>query len=333
MVDNAFPLFLHIMHSFSSLLTRFEEFFHQHHFPATPSTLYEPCSYLLAMGGKRVRPVLCMMSHELFAELNDNVMNTALAIELFHNFTLMHDDIMDAAPLRRGMPTVHEKFGTNTAILSGDVMNIYSYVHLNKIHSEFIHTVMDLFNKTAIEICEGQQLDMDFEKRNRISMEEYIDMISLKTSVLLATSLQLGGILAGATQGCCEVLYDFGKTLGIAFQLKDDYLDAFGDPAKTGKQIGGDILANKKTFLPIKALELAGVDGEARYDALLARTDAGKVNDTLAFFRETGAEAALRDAMMEYSERAYTLLEKVPVISHRKKHLHDVADMLLKRDY
>lgn len=321
------------MHPFSELLTRFNQFFDQHHFPASPSTLYEPCSYLLKMGGKRVRPVLCMMSHELFAELNDNVMNTALAIELFHNFTLMHDDIMDAAPLRRGLSTVHEKYGVNTAILSGDVMNIYSYVHLNKIHSEFIHIVIDLFNKTAIEICEGQQLDMDFEKRSRISMDEYIHMISLKTSVLLATSLQLGGILAGATQGCCEVLYDFGKTLGIAFQLKDDYLDAFGDPAKTGKQIGGDILANKKTFLPIKALELSGPEGEARYDALLARTDDKKVEDTLAFFRETGAEAALREAMTAYSEQAYALLQKVPVISNRKKHLQDVADMLLKRDY
>ncbi|MBU3677336.1 MAG: polyprenyl synthetase family protein [Chitinophagaceae bacterium] len=321
------------MHAFPELLTRFNAFFDAHHFPAQPASLYEPCSYLLKMGGKRVRPVLCMMSHELFAELNENVMNTALAIELFHNFTLMHDDIMDAAPLRRGLPTVHAKYNINTAILSGDVMNIYSYVHLNKIHSEFIHIVIDLFNKTAIEICEGQQLDMDFEQRSRISMEEYIHMISLKTSVLLATSLQLGGILAGATQGCCEVLYEFGKTLGIAFQLKDDYLDAFGDPAKTGKQVGGDILANKKTFLPIKALELGGPDAAKTYDALLARNDEQKVADTLTFFNATGAEAALRDAVTAYSEKAYALLEKVPVISNRKKHLHDVADMLLKRDY
>lgn len=321
------------MHAFPELLAQFNEFFDAHHFPEQPATLYEPCSYLLKMGGKRVRPVLCMMSHELFAELNDNVLNTALAIELFHNFTLMHDDIMDAAPLRRGLPTVHEKYNVNTAILSGDVMNIYSYVHLNKIHSEFIHTVIDLFNKTAIEICEGQQLDMDFEKRNRISMEEYIHMISLKTSVLLATSLQLGGILAGATQGCCEVLYDFGKTLGIAFQLKDDYLDAFGDPNKTGKQVGGDILANKKTFLPIKAIELGGAEIAQSLDELFARNDHQKVADTLALFQSTGAEAALRNAMTAYSEKAYALLDKVPVISHRKKHLRDVTDMLLQRDY
>ena len=321
------------MHAFPELLAQFNEFFDAHHFPEQPATLYEPCSYLLKMGGKRVRPVLCMMSHELFAELNDNVLNTALAIELFHNFTLMHDDIMDAAPLRRGLPTVHEKYNVNTAILSGDVMNIYSYVHLNKIHSEFIHTVIDLFNKTAIEICEGQQLDMDFEKRNRISMEEYIHMISLKTSVLLATSLQLGGILAGATQGCCEVLYDFGKTLGIAFQLKDDYLDAFGDPNKTGKQVGGDILANKKTFLPIKTIELGGAEIAQTLDELFARNDHQKVADTLALFQSTGAEAALRDAMTAYSEKAYALLDKVPVISYRKKHLRDVTDMLLQRDY
>jgi geranylgeranyl diphosphate synthase type II len=319
------------MHSFNGLLTQFEQFFAKHSFPTTPSTLYEPCSYLLNMGGKRVRPVLCLMSHELFADLNENAWNTATAIELFHNFTLMHDDIMDAAPLRRGFQTVHEKFGQSTAILSGDVMSIYAYEHLNKINTTYIHTVIELFNETAIKICEGQQLDMDFEQRPFVSMEEYIHMITLKTSVLLAASLKLGAILGGASVGCAEVLYNFGKTLGIAFQLKDDYLDAYGNTAKTGKQLGGDILSNKKTFLSAKAFEIANDKQKLVLSDLLSRNDSDKVKDTLAFFDQLNIKQHLEAEMNIYTTLAYQLLEKVPVISNRKVHLHDVADMLLKR--
>jgi geranylgeranyl diphosphate synthase type II len=245
------------MHSFDELLLEFEDFFSSHRFPEQPTTLYEPCSYLLHMGGKRIRPVLCLMSYELFADLNQNAWNTAMAIELFHNFTLMHDDIMDKAPLRRGQKTVHEKYSVPTAILSGDVMNIFAYEHLNKVDSQHIHSVIQFFNKTAIEICEGQQLDMDYEKKEAVEMSEYLHMITLKTSVLLGTSMKLGAMLGGATDGCSTILYQFGKSLGLAFQLMDDYLDVYGDANKTGKQNGGDILSDKKTFLSTKAFALA----------------------------------------------------------------------------
>jgi geranylgeranyl diphosphate synthase type II len=285
------------------------------------------------MGGKRVRPVLCLMSHELFEELNENAWNTATAIELFHNFTLMHDDIMDAAPLRRGFVTVHEKYNQSTAILSGDVMNIFAYEHLNKVNTNYIHAVIELFNKTSIQICEGQQLDMDFELREIVTMDEYLEMITLKTSVLLAASLKLGAMLGGATDGCSEVLYNFGKTLGIAFQLKDDYLDAFGEIAKTGKQLGGDILVNKKTFLSAKAFEIANEEQKAELLTLLSRTDTEKLTDTLVFFEKLNIKQHLQDEITLYTEKAYELLEKVPVISRRKIHLQAVADMLLKREY
>jgi len=321
------------MHSFQDLLVQFEAFFGRHSFPAHPATLYEPCSYFLRMGGKRVRPVLCLMSHELFAPLTENAWNTATAIELFHNFTLMHDDLMDQAPLRRGLQTVHEKYSPSAAILSGDVMNTFAYEHLNRIETGYIHTVIELFNATAIRICEGQQLDMDFERRPSVSMEEYMEMITLKTSVLLAASLKLGAILGGATVGCSEVLYDFGRTLGIAFQLKDDYLDAFGESALTGKQVGGDILANKKTYQSAKAYEKADEKGRALFAELLSRNDESKVADTLAFYAALGVQDDLKRDIEHHTEQAYTLLEKVPVISKRKEHLYAVADMLLKREY
>ncbi|MCC6448607.1 MAG: polyprenyl synthetase family protein, partial [Chitinophagaceae bacterium] len=244
------------MQTFSELLKQFENYFSIHHFPNRAKNLYEPCSYLLNIGGKRIRPVLCLMSHELYNPLSESVWNAAVAIELFHNFTLMHDDIMDKAPLRRGVQTVHEKYDLSTAILSGDVMNIFTYVHLSKIDISYLKQSLELFNKTAIQICEGQQFDMDFEKRNEISVEEYLNMIQLKTSVLLGMSLKLGALLGGATDSSSDILFDFGKEMGIAFQMKDDYLDAFGDSQKTGKQIGGDILCNKKTYLYAKGYEI-----------------------------------------------------------------------------
>jgi len=321
------------MHSFQELLHRFEQFFSAHRFPETPASLYQPCSYLLNMGGKRIRPVLCLMSHELFAELNENAMNTAMAIELFHNFTLMHDDIMDNAPLRRGKITVHEKYNTATAILSGDVLNIFAYEHLNKINSEHIHSVIQLFNKTAIQICEGQQLDMDYEQQPFVSMEEYMHMIILKTSVLLGTSMKLGAMLSGATDGCSRVLFDFGKSLGIAFQLMDDYLDVYGDPAKTGKQSGGDILSNKKTFLSTKAFELSNEKEREEIVALMAKEHDGKIKDTLMFFEQKNIYELTLAEIQKHSEKAFELLEKAPILSKRKIHLKELADRLLNREY
>lgn len=320
------------MQTFQDLLLQFETFFNRHQFPSKPQNLYEPCSYLLKLGGKRVRPVACLMTHELFAPLNNDVWNLATAIELFHNFTLMHDDIMDQAPLRRGFTTVHEKWDLPTAILSGDVMNIFAYVHLNKINTQYIHDVITLFNQTAIEICEGQQLDMDFEKREFVKIDEYLQMITLKTSVLLAASMKFGAMLGGATDGCSGLLYDLGKSMGIAFQLKDDYLDAYGDANKTGKQLGGDILANKKTFLLAKAAELANEDQLQNLKELCNRNDKNKVIDTLAFFESLQLRSLIQDEINTYTKQAYAYLEKVPVMEKQKVHLHALLDMLLKRE-
>ncbi|NDC41840.1 MAG: polyprenyl synthetase family protein, partial [Chitinophagia bacterium] len=239
------------MHSFQELATLFEQrFVAQLPFPGQPASLYEPCSYFSQMGGKRIRPVLCLMASELYGDITIDAWHGATAVELFHNFSLIHDDIMDKAPLRRGKATVHEKYGLVTGILSGDVMNIYAYDALCKIDTNLKH-ILETFNRTAIEVCEGQQLDMDFEARETVSIEEYLHMITLKTSVLLAASLKIGALTAGALPDNAERLYEFGKNLGIAFQLQDDYLDAYGDPERSGKQKGGDILADKKTFLSI----------------------------------------------------------------------------------
>ncbi len=320
------------MHTYPEVLQLFEAFFAKHEFPAHPKNLYEPCSYLLNMGGKRIRPVLCLMSHELFAELNENAWHTATAIELFHNFTLMHDDIMDKAPLRRGFTTVHEKYGLPSAILSGDVMNIFSYVHLNKINTEYIHSVIELFNKTAIEICEGQQLDMNFEKETFVSVDDYMQMITLKTSVLLGASMKLGAMLGGATAGCSDLLFQFGKAMGLAFQMKDDYLDAYGDSAKTGKQTGGDILSNKKTLLLAKAFEIANENQQQELSVLMLRNDAAKVNDTLLFFEQLNIKHMIENEIIAFTNQAFELLEKVPVISKRKIHLHELAQLLLNRE-
>src|SRR5215831_3649638 len=245
------------MQSFELLSQKFSLHFDKPHFPAEPSSLYAPNEYFLKLGGKRIRPVLCLMGNELFDDINPDAWEVATAIELFHNFTLIHDDIMDKAPLRRGEETVHVKFGDNTALLAGDVMLVAAYECLNKINLSYLHSIIGLFNKTAGQVCEGQQLDMDFEKTEHVSLEDYLRMIELKTSVLLAASLKFGSILGGASQRNQNLLYEFGKKLGIAFQVQDDYLDAFGDPKKFGKQTGGDIQANKKTFLLVQAMSIA----------------------------------------------------------------------------
>ena len=245
------------MQSFELLSQKFALHFDKRHFPEQPSSLYDPNEYFLKLGGKRIRPVLCLMGNELFDDIKEDAWFLGTAIELFHNFTLIHDDIMDKAPLRRGMETVHSKYGDSTALLAGDVMLVTAYEELNKIGVEHLKPILTLFNRTAKEVCEGQQLDMDFEKMDNVNMEAYINMITLKTSVALAASLQTGAILGGAGERNQHLLYDFGKKLGIAFQVQDDYLDAFGDPDKFGKQVGGDILSNKKTFLLLHALETA----------------------------------------------------------------------------
>lgn len=318
------------MHSFSELVALFETRLNNTlPFPERPETLYEPCRYFMGIGGKRVRPVICLMANELFGDITEDAYRAAMGVELFHNFTLIHDDIMDKAPLRRGQTTVHTRNGLTAGILCGDVMAIYAYEQLAHIKTS-LQQVLHLFNKTSIEVCEGQQLDMDFENRDDVTIEEYIEMITLKTSVLLACSLKMGALLGGATEGNADKLYEFGKNLGIAFQLQDDYLDAFG--AESGKIPGGDIIANKKTYLLLKAMENANDLQLSAINALLQRDDESKVPAMLSLYANTGADVACRDAVAHYSQLAFNSLEEAAVQSSRKKHLHDLATYLLARE-
>ncbi|MDB5252617.1 MAG: polyprenyl synthetase [Flaviaesturariibacter sp.] len=321
------------MQSFESLSQQFAERFSVDHFPATPPTLYDPNRYFLQLGGKRVRPVLCLMGNELFDDINPDSWEVATAIELFHNFTLIHDDIMDAAPLRRGMPTVHEKFGASTALLAGDVMLVAAYESLNRTSGRYVHFVNNLFNKTAREVCEGQQLDMDFEKQSSVSFEAYLQMINLKTSVLLAASLRMGALLGGAGERNQNLLYEFGRKLGLAFQVQDDYLDAFGDPEKFGKQVGGDIKANKKTFLLIHALEAATGGAASELRQLLDNDAPDKVARVTDIYRACGVDAWARELKETYYNQALGHLDDVAVLSARKAPLKELAAFLVQRDY
>ncbi|MBS1587884.1 MAG: polyprenyl synthetase family protein [Bacteroidetes bacterium] len=320
------------MHSFKELIQLFEEKFAAIlPFPQVPDSLYEPCRYFLQIGGKRIRPVLCLMGNELFGEIGEDAWHAATGIELFHNFTLIHDDIMDKAPLRRGKATIHERNGLTAGILCGDVMSIYSYDRLANIKTS-LPQILHLFNKTAIEVCEGQQLDMDFEQRDDVSIADYIHMITNKTSVLLACSLKMGALLGGATDGNANKLYEFGKNMGIAFQLQDDYLDAFGATEKLGKQNGGDIKANKKTYLLLKAREGANVAQQQLIKDWLCHDGEEKVSAMLQLFKDTGADKACREAVERYSEMAFNCLEEVAVVSKRKAPLNELAAYLLQRD-
>lgn len=321
------------MQSFELLSQKFALHFDKRHFPDEPASLYNPNEYFLKLGGKRVRPVLCLMGNELFDEIREDAWHLGTAIELFHNFTLIHDDIMDKAPLRRGMETVHKKFGENTALLAGDVMLVTAYEELNRISVEFLQSILYLFNKTAKEVCEGQQMDMDFEAREKVSFEEYLKMIELKTSVALAASLQTGSILGGAGERNQLLLYEFGKKLGIAFQVQDDYLDAFGDPQKFGKQKGGDILSNKKTFLLLHAQETASVAQQKELKELLSGNGDDKVDKVLQLFRDCKADQWALQLKDKYLDEALSHLEDVAVLSKRKKSLIDLAEYLVKREH
>jgi geranylgeranyl diphosphate synthase type II len=320
------------MHRFEDLAAKFEAYFSHRHFPETPSSLYDPAEYFLGLGGKRVRPVMCLMGNELFEDINPDAYPLATAIELFHNFTLIHDDIMDKAPLRRGKATLHALYGESTALLGGDVMLVAAYDYLNRLDARYLKKIIHLFNHTAREVCEGQQLDMDFEKREEVILDEYVHMIGLKTSVLLAASLRMGAILGGAGEGNQQQLYAFGKKLGIAFQVQDDYLDAFGDPAKFGKQVGGDILANKKTFLLIHALETAPVPAQKELRRLMSIDNEHKVQKVLDIFRETGVDAWAMDLKNRFIEEAAGHMEEIAVLSSRKKPLLDLMHYLVQRD-
>ncbi len=319
------------MHPFQELIEKFNKDFDTQHFPSQPASLYEPSEYFLKIGGKRIRPVLCLLGNELFSELHPDAFLAANAVELFHNFSLVHDDMMDEASLRRGQPTVHTKYDSNTALLVGDIMVIRAYEYLQPIQSNHLSKILGLFNQTAREVCEGQQLDMDYAKRANVTLDEYIHMITLKTSVLLAASLQMGAIIGGAGEHNCKHLYEFGKKLGIAFQIQDDYLDAFGDAKLFGKDAGGDIKQNKKTFLLIRALETADAQQLEKLNALLASDSADKVDQVLDIFRACKVDVWAEDLKQKYMLEALAHLEAIAVVSARKKPLIDLANYLMNR--
>ena len=321
------------MHSFPELSKIFEEKFTTRHFPEHTPSLYDPAQYILQLGGKRVRPVAVLMGNELFGEIEPDAYHAAAGIELFHNFSLIHDDIMDKAPVRRGMPTVHAKYGESTALLAGDVMFVKAYEYLNKMQVGHLQKVLHLFNNTAKAVCEGQQLDMDFEKRETVNFDEYLNMVTLKTSVLLAASLQLGAILGGTGERNQQHIYAFGKNLGIAFQVQDDYLDAFGDPEKFGKQPGGDILANKKTFLMIHAMDVADGASKKKLQQLITENPADKVEKVLQIFKNCAVDSWAKELKEKYLQTALQHLEDIAVTEKRKQPLKELALFLIERNY
>jgi geranylgeranyl diphosphate synthase type II len=282
-----------------------------------------------------MRPLLTVMATNIFVDDWQKSVKPALGVEVFHNFTLMHDDIMDAAPLRRGKPTVHEKWDTNVAILSGDVMLVCAYELMTAVDDKIFKHVIRRFNRTAAEVCEGQQWDMNFATRNDVTEEEYINMIRLKTSVLLGFALELGGLIAEAGEEATQLLYDFGTNIGIGFQLKDDILDVYGDPEKFGKQVGGDIIENKKTYLYLKAMEFASANEKEQLLHLFSfqssdKTD--KINSVKGIFNQTGASAATQKAIENYTFKALETLAKMNIGNDKKAILKAFAENLMSRN-
>lgn len=299
-----------------------------------PENLYEPIHYILSLGGKRMRPVLTLLSAEIFGTHYNEAMQAAIAVEVFHNFSLVHDDIMDDAPLRRGNETVHEKWDLNTGILSGDAMLILAYQHFETYEPAVFRELAKLFSKTAIEVCEGQQWDVDFETRNDVSIGDYLKMIEYKTAVLVAAALKMGGIIAKTSVENCDKIYEFGRNLGIAFQIQDDYLDAFGDPETFGKQVGGDIIENKKTYLFLKAREFASGDDAKRLQNWFASKPEHhdeKVASVKAIFEQSGAANATLEAIKDYTFKAFDTLENMDIDDAKKTILRKFGEGLMQR--
>ena len=312
----------------------FISFLEEQEYIKEPRNLYDPVSYILNLGGKRLRPVLTLIAAELFGSDSKKALPAAMAVEVFHNFSLLHDDIMDDAPLRRGKPTVHEKWDVNTGILSGDVMLINSYEHLEGYNPDILKKLFLLFNRTAVEVCEGQQYDVDFETRNDVSIEEYLKMIEYKTSVLIGAALKMGAIVAGAPEDQQDLIYDFGRNLGIAFQLQDDYLDAFGDPEVFGKQVAGDIIENKKTYLYLKALELANAEDKDALQQLFESHPENpdeKVKKAKHIFSTSGSDKATQEAIKQFTEKAFESLNKVEAPAAGKQLLKAMGRNLMER--
>lgn len=299
-----------------------------------PDGLYQPISYTMEQGGKRIRPLFVLISNQMFGGNADDALPAATAIEIFHNFTLLHDDIIDRAPLRRGYETVYQKWNTNIAILSGDTMFAIAYGELAKSKAELLPALMKIFTKTAIEVCEGQQYDIDFEEQHNVNLDDYLNMIRLKTAVLLASSLKIGAIIAGASETDADKVYDFGINLGIAFQLQDDLLDAFGDQNVFGKQTGGDIAANKKTVLYLKALEKADIETAVeleKFYSLNGISPEEKVKKVMAIFSKLDVQPETERLINKYFQKAIGLLDEIQVDENDKVVLKELANKMLKR--
>lgn len=300
-----------------------------------PKNLYEPISYILSLGGKRIRPVLTLMATDVFDGDHKKALSAAAAVEVFHNFSLVHDDIMDDAPLRRGKETVHEKWNVNTGILSGDAMLILAYQYFEVYEPIIFQSLAKLFSKTALEVCEGQQYDVDFETRDDVTIPEYLKMIEYKTAVLLGAAMKMGAIVAQTSEENRNLIYDFGLNLGIAFQLQDDYLDAFGDPKTFGKQVGGDIIENKKTYLYLKALEFSSKDQQQQLSHLFSVQlvdNSEKIESVKQLFIETGASEATKKAIENYTLKAFNTLNKMSISEDKKTLLKTFGEMLMSRN-
>ncbi len=324
------------MHSIEQLQSIINKAIADTKYKEQPPELYEPISYLMQLGGKRMRPVLVLISAELFGGNILKALDAAIGIELFHNFTLMHDDIMDKAPLRRGKPTVHVKWNESAAILSGDVMFVEAYKLMIKVEDNILRDVLDVFSDTASGVCQGQQSDMNFEKRDDVSIAEYILMIRQKTAVLLAGSMQIGALIGGADKEQAALLYEFGENLGIAFQLQDDILDVYGNPEKFGKQVGGDILSNKKTFMLIKAKELAHDLVAAELDLWLnysMNDPIAKINGITSIYNLLEVRKLAETEMERYVNKALRALDLVSVAGPKKELLRGFAEQLLIREH
>ena len=322
------------MHSINEYRTEFINYLQSKKITKEPRNLYEPITYILNLGGKRLRPVLTLLSTEIFDTDYKVAMNAALAIEVFHNFSLVHDDIMDAAPVRRGKTTVHEKWDVNTGILSGDAMLIMAYQLFENYDPPVFRQLAQLFSKTALEVCEGQQYDVDFETRDDVMLPEYLKMIEYKTAVLVAAALKMGAIVAGASENSQQDMYDFGLNLGIAFQLQDDYLDVFGDPKTFGKQVGGDIIENKKTYLYLKAMNSQSAMVKKELEHLYAiqpKETETKINAVRSIFVKTKADEDTQNAIADYTSKAFAILEKMDINQGKKNLLREFGENLMNR--
>jgi len=322
------------MHHISQYQEFFINYLKSQKITKEPVTLYEPIEYILGLGGKRMRPVLTLMAAEVFDADYKAALPAAMAVEVFHNFSLVHDDIMDDAPLRRGKVTVHEKWNINTGILSGDTMLILAYQYFEHYEPVIFRNLAKLFSKTALEVCEGQQWDVDFEERNDVTIPEYLKMIEYKTAVLVAAAMKMGAIVAETSEKEADSIYDFGLNLGLAFQLQDDYLDAFGDPETFGKQVGGDIIENKKTYLYLKALEFSSSEKRTELQELFSlqlEDNLDKIQTAKAIFNESGASKATQDAIEKYTFKAFETLEKMDLNSEKKSILRAFGENLMGR--